>query len=303
MYVNPYQSIAIGNGKWLKANFHVHASLDGSGKRCEISEVIYMYKDADYDVLTISNQTSFVDTKEFGEKFDILTINGIEYIEKDGILCIGINAFIQGEPQDVINECSKQGGFAVISHPNWISEEGFPPALTKEMLKPLKGYIGLEILTPGIFNRFKGSGLATDVWDEFLTEGKLIWGFANDDFHTYHNFDKGWNVIYARERDYASIKAAVERGSLYASTGLWLKEFLFEDNTIRVAANFNGTPAKKIRYEFIGENGKMLFACAGETGVYRLIGDEPYVRVQATSEHGAMLWTQPVYNNEILKYC
>jgi hypothetical protein len=261
-----------------------------------------MYKEADYDVLTISDQTSFVDTEELGKKFGILTVNGIEYVEKDGILCIGIKQFIRGEPQDVIDECVRQGGLSVISHPNWISEEGLPPALTKEMLVQLRGYIGLEILTPGIFNRFKGSGLATDIWDEFLTEGKLIWGFANDDFHKHYNFDKAWNVIYASERNFESLKSAVKRGSLYASTGLWLKDFSFKDNTIRIDANFLTTPAKKISYAFIGESGKTLYECSGPIGEYRLKGDEPYVRVQAISEHGAALWTQPVYNNDKLQY-
>jgi hypothetical protein len=300
MYVNPYQSLENKQGKWLKANFHVHAYPDGSGKRCQLTEVISMYKDAGYDVLTISDQEFFVDTQDIGKRLGIFTINGIENVELDGILCIGVNEFLRGNPQDIIEESVKQGGFCIIPHPNWISEDGLPPVLPRDVLKKLNGYIGLEILNPTIFNGFLGSGLATDVWDEFLTEGKLIWGFANDDFHAYHNFDNAWNMIYANELSYESIKDAVKRGSLFASTGLFLHEFSFNDNMLRVEANFYRSKAKKIRYQFIGESGKLLEEAIGETGIYRFKGDELYVRVQATSEDGSMLWTQPVYHDSLM---
>lgn len=59
---------------------------------------------------------------------------------------------------------------------------------------------------------------------------------------------------------------------------------------------------ENIRYSFHGANGRLLYEVTGKTGVFRLAGSEPYVRVQAVSEHGASLWTQPVYDAGRLKH-
>ncbi len=303
MYVNPYEVISKEEGEWLKANFHVHARAKGCEESCDVADVISLYKEAGYDVLTVSNQNTYTDTQKLALKHDIATINGIEYIEKDGILCIGIKSFIKGKPQEVINNCLEQGGFSIICHPNWETSPTLPAKLNRRETKELSGYIGIEILTPVIFNRFQGSGLATDFWDELLSEKKLIWGFANDDFHKWFDMDRAWNVIYSKSRRYEDIKASVEQGSFYASTGLVLEYFLFENGIVRTAANLRHTHAKNIRYEFVGENGKVLYEYTGDCSEYRVNGDEPYVRVQASSEHGAMLWTQPLYNNELFCRC
>jgi hypothetical protein len=301
MYVNPYSGFHDPGATWYKGNFHVHASPDGGGGRFPVTDVVKMYREANYQVLTVSMQRTFVDITEIGKGLDMLTVSGIEYVEHDGILLVGIDHFLRGEPQAVIDECTGGGGFAVICHPNWLSEKGLPRALTKREMRELRGYVGMEVLTPAIFNRFKGSGLATDVWDEFLSAGKLVWGFANDDFHTLFEFDRGWNMICADALDYASLKSAVTRGSLYASSGLSLHQFAFDNEILEVEANFARTPARNIRYEVIGEGGRLLKSEVGRKVKYRLSGDEAYVRVQASSESGAMLWTQPVYDDARLR--
>ncbi|HEY5562067.1 MAG TPA: hypothetical protein VIK72_10000 [Clostridiaceae bacterium] len=248
----------------------------------------------------IAGQGSFSDTSLLGKEFGIMTINGIEYVERDGILCVGINRFITGSPQQAIDDCAAQGGFTILCHPNWLSEEGLPPALTKEEMKLLIGYTGIEILTPAIFNRFWGSGLATDFWDELLTQGKLVWGFAGDDAHTFFDVDRGWNVLYSNGSKYDDLKEAIIRGSFYASSGLWLKGFSFENYRISLEANFPLTCSNKIHYRFIGKGGKTLYECISRKAEYHLKPSDQYVRVEAVSENGAMLWTQPIYNNETL---
>jgi hypothetical protein len=312
MFANPYQDAWKENGEWLKANFHVHAVPDGGEIRPfqlgrytvtpkHVSEVIAAYRDAGYDVLMIANQGFFLDTQEYAKKHDILMINGIEYVEEDGILCIGATEFISGEPQKIIDECTRQGALAVLCHPHWLRGRGMPPKLSLQTMNKLRGYAGIEVLTAGIFNGFEGSGLATDVWDEYLSAGKLVWGFANDDFHTWFDIDRGWNVIYSRGRDLQSLKRAIEQGNLYASTGLVLRQFSFQGGVIEVEANLEPTPADTILYEFVGENGQVLRKSSGKAARYHFEGNEKYVRVRALSENGAILWTQPVYDADKLR--
>lgn len=302
MYVNPYEAVSSNKGSWLKANFHVHSSAEGNGRPLEPDEDVRLYKQAGYDVLTLSNHSNLTDTGALGEKYDILTINGIEYIEYDGILCVGIKSFIKGEPQAVIDECARQGGFSVLCHPNLQFENGMLPTIPRELSARLTGYTGIEILTPVVFKRFRGSGLAVDLWDEYLTAGKLVWAFANDDSHIYSDIDRAWNMIYSESRTYESIKVAVKRGSLYASTGLLLHHFSFVNGMLSLTAGYKHNQPENIRYSFHGANGRLLHETTGKTGVFRPGSSEPYIRVQAVSEQGASLWTQPVYEAASFKY-
>jgi hypothetical protein len=296
MYRNPYEALTEGAGKWFKANFHAHATPDEDNGRFSVSKVVDMYQEAGYQILTVSMQNQFIDITDLGTSREMLTISGIEYVEYDGILLVGIRSFLKGNPQLVIDDCVASGGFAVLCHPNWITEEGLPRALTKPQMRELSRYSGIEILNPAIFNTYKGSGLATELWDEFLSSGKLVWGFANDDFHTYSEFARGWNMIYADRLDYGNVRDAVERGSLYASCGLVLQEFSFAEGVVAVEANFARTPAHDIEYKFVGDNGAILDRQVGRRAEYRLRGTERYVRVHASSEGGTGLWTQPVFD-------
>jgi hypothetical protein len=312
MYTNPYEGVWHAEGQWLKANFHIHAVPDGgklgtfklgrytvSSKH--VSSVIAAYKDAGYDVLMIANQGFFLDTQKYASANDILMVNGIEYVERDGILFIGIKEFIEGKPQEAIDSCRRQGGLAVLCHPNWMAEDGTPPKLTHETMYGLRNFVGIEILTAGIFTRFKGSGLATNVWDEYLSAGKLVWGFANDDFHTWFDIDRGWNVVFSQKRDFQEIKNAIEHGRMYASSGLVLREFSFEGNSLKIGANHERSPIEQITYRFIGEGGRTLQESTGVTAEYRFKGNEQYVRVCAASDNGAMLWTQPIFDANRLR--
>lgn len=296
MYINPYDSINDKKGLWLRTNFHTHA---GTGKdtcgALEIDEVVEFYKMAGYGALTISNHDIFSDTGEYAKKHDIVMINGYEYSQASHMLCIGSDKVTFGTHQEAIDECSRSGGFTILCHPNWQRKEYWP---WKEIDK-LHGYMGIEIMN-SVISRLNGTGLATDTWDYLLSQGKLVWGFGSDDFHRWFDLAKTWNMIYSGE-DQKGVMEAVRNGSFYVSTGLELKKFEFENGLIRITAGMHDSYIKDYRYIFTGEGGKVLKEQQGECGEYLLNGDEAYVRVQVISEHGAMLWTQPVYKDSRLK--
>ncbi len=296
MYVNPYDAVVGSKGEWLKANFHVHAD---SGYN--MADILSIYAEANYDVLTISGQRILEEPTASGAGRSLLMIKGIENVELDGLLCIGIERFINGQPQEVIDGCVEQGGFAIIAHPNFGGGENLPVPIPLESIRSLRRYVGIEIYNPVIFHRFNGSGLATDVWDELLSARKLVWGFANDDFHKWFDLDRGWTMMCCRSRTIPAVKHSAAQGCLYASSGLVLRAMTVKHGVLRVTAKLRQTRSQRIRYTFIGKNGSILGESTGGSGEYRLRGDELYVRVQAASEHGAMLWTQPVYDADAFR--
>ncbi|NJD02465.1 MAG: hypothetical protein FIA99_07695 [Ruminiclostridium sp.] len=293
MYYNPYDGIKNGEGEWLKSNFHTHA---GTGKdTCgayEIYDVVALYKEAGYQVLTISNHDYFSDVNVYQSKYDITLINGFEYSANLHMLCIGVNGLITGEHRDVIEKCIKQGGISVLCHPNWQYKEYWP---CKTMMD-LQKYTGIEIYN-GVVFRLNGTGLATDTWDYLLSQGRLVWGFGNDDFHRWYDLARAWNVVWSLTRKHEDILCALKNGSFYTSTGLVLNEISFDDGAIEIYADAPDNYVKDFKYIFIGKDGKVLDEQYGEKGRYIVSGNEMYIRVQVISEHGAMLWTQPIYNN------
>jgi hypothetical protein len=297
MYINPYENLTKGDGQWLKANFHTHA---GTGKNTcgayEIDDVIALYKEAEYDVLTISNHDIYSDVSNYQSKHDIVLLNGIEYSQDPHMLCININNVISGTHQEAINECVKQDGFAILCHPNWQRKEYWQ---WKE-IDMLYGYLGIEIINSLIY-RLNGSGLATDTWDYLLSQGKLVWGFGNDDFHRWYDMARSWNVIYSQSRKHNDVTASIRNGSFYASTGLIMKDIAMTDGTIRITANTRDTYIKKYKYIFIGKNGCILSEPEREHGEYKIADDDLYIRIQVIGEHGGMLWTQPIYKKELFK--
>jgi hypothetical protein len=298
MHINPYNTVNNGKGEWLKGNFHTHAGTGiGTCGVNEIDDVVAAYKDAQYSILTISNHDLFTDTKEFQSKHDIVMVNGFEYSAYPHMLCIGVNSHITGGHQEAIDECVKQGGIAVLCHPNWQRKEYWP---WEDMLS-LKGFTGIEIYN-GVIFRLNGTGLATDTWDYLLSQGKLIWGFGNDDFHKWYDLANTWNMIYSTSKSYEDIKLAIKSGCFYTSTGLILNEFTFNDGVIRISARAKDTYVKNNTYYFIGKDGIILDEQFGEYGLYHIRGDEMYIRVQVISEHGAMLWTQPIVDSEKIVY-
>jgi hypothetical protein len=297
VFVNPYYLKGNCQGQWLKANFHTHA---GTGQdTCgayEISDVLTWYKESKHEVLTISNHDIFTDVESYEKAYDLALLNGFEYSRDPHMLCLNCKSLITGTHQEVIHECLHQGGFVVLCHPNWQRKEYWP---WKDIDK-LTGYAGIEIFN-GVIFRLSGSGLATDTWDYLLSQDKLVWGFGNDDFHRWMDLDRVWNVIFSRTRQHSDIQDAILHGRFYVSTGLILNDFIFNDNHLRISASAKESYVKDFQYIFIGKNGQILDMQRGDHGEYRLDANEQYLRVQIISEHGAMLWTQPIYQDALFK--
>jgi len=295
MFINPYESLN-NPGRWMKANFHTHA---GTGPNTcgayEIDDVVRLYKEAGYDVLAITNHDCMIDVGEYQSKYDILLFNGFEYSQDRHMLCIDADRTVFGNHQDVLDEVGSMGGFSILCHPNWIVKEYWP----WEEISKLSGYTGIEVYNSVIF-RLNGTGLAADTWDYLLSRGSLVWGFADDDFHRWFDLARSWNVVYAPARTREDVKAAIIGGCFYATTGLVLNSFSLEDGVIALSAGLWDSYVKDNEYRFIGKDGQILDIQHGESGKYRIKGDETYIRVQVVSEHGAMLWTQPVYDGDLL---
>jgi hypothetical protein len=139
-------------------------------------------------------------------------------------------------------------------------------------------------------------------WDSVLSRGKLLFGVADDDSHSFKPEDaenpdlarpgRGWIWVRADTLSQAAIISALRRGDFYASTGIVLKDLQVSTSEYRLEI----APAGDRRYltEFIGMNGRTLAKSTTLRSSYRIVGTEGYVRARTTDSSGRMAWTQPV---------
>ncbi|HHW25066.1 MAG TPA: hypothetical protein PK778_02785 [Bacillota bacterium] len=302
MLVNPYAKVDFGVVRL--ANFHTHA---GTGPNTcgayEIPEVLKLYKDTGYSILTISNHNLYTDPAPYKD-CGMCLVPGYEYTTSTvHLVCVGTGKVEMSSHQAAVDSAIADGGFAIMCHPNWFNGKEILP---REYLYNVRRYLGMEILNGGCeeirppYNGTPSSGLATDVYDEVLSSGRLIWAFGSDDFHRWWHFARAFNIYFC-DLTPESVIAASKAGEFYVSTGLLLTSLDYDGKFIRVQARHIRNYRDILRFRFIGKNGHILAEAEGESATYMTHGDEDYVRIEAVGRTGAMLWTQPLYNPEKLK--
>lgn len=305
MYTNPYDGIETMN--YYKANLHTHCGTGkGSPGRHDVKEVIGLYRECGYSIIAITNNNLYTDASMYEDEFDMTVLGGYEACPGKEILAVGVGGVAVGSHQKIIDACIREGGLSFICHPNRAVPTGndLNPDGTYNLKKcwspseidALSGFTGMEILNGKAF-RIGGSGLATDVWDYFLSHGKLIWGIGCDDFHRWEDLSRAFTVVYAPSRSKKDILNAIKRGRCYVSNGLLIRDVSFKDGVIELSAKEEvPTLSTGWRFTVVGEHGRVLLTKFGDKLHYEMSGKEKYVRVQVTSEYGSMLWTQPFYN-------
>ena len=126
-------------------------------------------------------------------------------------------------------------------------------------------------------------------WDELLTAGHRLWGFANDDFHDPADFDNAFNMVLVEDMTPAGVVRAAKAGRCYASTGLLLLGFSVEGSLVKVqlSAPCDG--------RFIGSGGVVLSRSENSLFEYE-VGDEQYVRFEGVGEAGR-IFLQPMFRD------
>jgi hypothetical protein len=195
------------------------------------------------------------------------------------------------------------GGLPQINHPNWRWY------VRADDLREIDGPVLLEIWNgqPHI-NNLGGaddSGQAAPsvegLWDLLLSQGKIVWGVADDDSHHFYQPEdptadrpgQAWIVVRADELTAEKITAALAHGEFYASNGPVLVDYAASKT--EVAITLKAVAQDRFTTRFIGQGGRVLAEVPGLKPRYQIRGDEAYVRATITDSNGRQAWTQPVF--------
>lgn len=239
-------------------------------------------------------------------------------------------------------ERTGQPMFPHINHPNFVW------AVTAEEISEVEDLSFFEVYNghPQVNNDGDERRAGMDeLWDVVLTrrlaefDYGLVYGLAVDDAHEYHaggnpksaSPGRGWVVVRAAFLTPEHIIDAMERGDFYASTGVTIRDFRSDSNSLEIeiepeegieyVTRFIGTrrgfdsssepilddEGKEMRTtrRYSDDVGEILAEVEGTRARYKFDGDELYVRAKVIStkpkerpyhpeETHEVAWIQPV---------
>lgn len=281
---SPYRNDAV---PWLRGNLHTHTT--NSDGPLSPPDTIKTYVEKGYDFLMISDHDWLTDPAKLDAQ-GLTLIPGNE-ITSNGphVLQIGAKTAVppDRDRQVVIDQVNAQGGLAVMCHPNW---ERHYNHCKQETLMALEGYAGIEVFN-GVVSWVHGNAYATDRWDQLLSEGRQVWGFATDDCHVPDDLGVGWVMVQSETSDAAAIIEAMRAGAFYASTGVTIESIRTDGATVTIETAdaecisvYSDHGFRRMRVDAP----KLTFSAPADA-------DYGYIRFECAGFGERRAWSQPIF--------
>lgn len=232
LVLNPYNGVDWNIFSHNKANMHTHTTASDGG--LGVAEVIDLYKQAGYTILSITDHdypqhTPLTPTwpwTDYGRdptELGMVAIKGNELSNHHHI-----NSYfsdVYGTPENSehsqFTDIANNNGLATMQHPYWhhvnSKTRGYTFPWYKQYYQKYPCLIGLEVLNPLSQKAFDFA-----LWDYLLMRFmplRPIWGLGNDDFHNMAQFSKNRNVFLLNSLSEDTVRGAMIQGCFYFCTG------------------------------------------------------------------------------------
>lgn len=299
--------------KFLKGGLHCHTTRSDGQNTPE--EVMIYAKEQGYDFMALTDHQIY-NLESYAPETGVLVIPGMEYgndlVKGNGFrcyhtVCLGPskedgNGFEHDQKfewgsapnseayQPFLDDVHKKNNLTILCHPQWSSTSA-------KYFETQEGNFAMEIWNSGSAIGSLCDGDAA-YWDEILGQGKVWYGVATDDAHSYASLCKGWVMVKA-DKDINSILKALENGEFYSSCGPEIYDFYVEDGK----AVIDCSPVKGVilhsdmhpnRVEK-DENGNLTHAEFDIENYWA--GPYDYVRISIVDKDGKKAWTNPIFLN------
>ena len=285
---NPYRNL---EGEWIRGSFHGHCSENSACSSVPLATSVRQYADLGVGFVTLTDHDAITDLTAMRQAHEgLVLLEGFEYSSRENLVFAGPTV----EPlyELPLEEALRRAGdlLTLVCHPR--PHASGRDYWTRQMLEDLGTWPdGIEVYNghygiPSAVTKGRWP-LYADFWDELLSAGHRVWGYANDDFHDPEDFANAFNMVLVEEVTPEAIVRAAKSGRCYASTGLLLRTVSEDDGHITVDVDAPCSAA------FVGPGGEELAKGEGTHFEYRA-GDEAYVRFEAEGETGR-IFLQPMF--------
>ncbi len=293
--MNVWASLGHGPGRWLRGSFHGHCAEASACATVPLAESTRSYAALGAGFVTLTDHDRVTDLTGFAAAYpDLVFVEGFEHSARENLVFAGPAVPpLHRWPLEEALALARLDVLTLVCHPQpyasgrpyWTLAKLDALGTRPDGVEVFNGHYG----TPTARTHGR-QPLGTGLWDEALTAGYRMWGFANDDFHDPEDLGNAWNMVWAAAPTAAAVVAAARAGRSYASTGLLLRAATVTADTCRVELAAEATG------RFVGPGGQVLSESTGSCFVGRR-GRHAYLRFQAEGPTGA-LWLQPVFRDD-----
>jgi hypothetical protein len=285
---NPYRDIA---GTWVRGSFHGHCSEHSACASVPLAQSVKQYSELGAGFVTLTDHDTVTDLGPMAQAYpNMAFLSGFEYSSRENVLFAGaqVGPLYELPLEEAIAQAAHL--LTVVCHPR--PHASGADYWTRPMLEALGVWPdGIEVYnghygTPTAIEKGR-QPLYTAFWDELLSAGHRLWGYANDDFHDPDDFANAFNMVLVAEKTADAVVQAAKAGRSYASTGLLLRDVQMEEDCIEVEVD------AACHARFVGPEGRVLADGEGTRFTYRP-GDESYVRFEAQGDTGR-IFLQPMW--------
>ena len=288
--IHPYKNL---EGNWIRGSFHGHCSENSRCASVPLAESVRRYNDIGVGFVTLTDHDVVTDLTAMREMYPGLAVlEGFEYSSRENVLFAGprVNPLYNLSLEEALHKARNL--LTVVCHPRPHADGR--DYWTRQMLEELGVWPdGIEV-----YNGHYGTKTAVTVgrwplysafWDELLTAGHRLYGYANDDFHDREDFSNAFNMVLVKETTSEAVVNAAKAGQCYASTGLLLNTVKERGGHMVVETD---TPCIG---KFVGPEGKVLSSGEGTSFEYTA-AEESYVRFEGDGDSG-LIFLQPMWAN------
>jgi len=279
-------------GTWVRGSFHGHCCESSRCSSVPLVDGLRQYRDIGAVFTAVTDHDVVTDLTEMRRLFpDLILLEGFEYSSRENVAFVGQTVPRLYElPLEQALTRSGDAIVTIVCHPRphaagpeyWTLEKLQELGVWPDGIEAYNGHYGTEVaLSHG------RQPLGTALWDEVLTAGQRLWGFADDDFHDPEDFGNAWNMVQVGEVAAVDIVSAARSGRCYATTGLLLSRLEVDDGGMRVELE---APARGV---YVGPGGQVLGSGEGRRFAHAFAGEE-YVRFEAEGEAGR-IFLQPAF--------
>ena len=279
-------------GQWLKAGFHCHTVNSDGGMSPE--ETVSYYRNKGYHCIGITDHFIVTPIEHLSDE-NFVAIDATENGGNPDIIGVGVTSAIPEEEPLAkrAKELSAQGGFTIAAHPTYC-------AVTPDVYLDCPDLMAMEILNAYCDEAYT-NGLATELWDMLLGQGKRIWGVAGDDAHLnpkkryYSDAGKAWVEIWAKEFSRQAILTALKSGAFFSTQGPRFQTIGIQKTRIQLTC----TPVAQVRWRTFGKVGFVDYASPGENLTRSELPEwfqpNAFVRIELVDAQGNKAWSNPFF--------
>jgi len=280
------------SGTWVKAGFHCHTLNSDGGLTPEAT--VKHYREKGFQCLGITDHAQVTSVEGFSDN-DFIGINSTENGGVPDVIGVGITTTASKELSlpERTQALVQQGGFTIAAHPTYC-------AVTPDMYVNCPDLMAMEIYNAYCDEAY-ANGLATELWDMVLGQGKRIWGVAGDDAHLnprkryYSDAGRAWVEICAEELSRAAILGALQCGAFYSTQSPKFTSITVEASTIRLTCS----PVTQVRWRTFGKVGYVEYAPEGGSITQSILPKwfkpRVFVRIELIDHQGKKAWSNPFF--------